>query len=249
MRFLLILCLLLPPMTARAQELTMFAAASLTDALTDVSEKWAAAGHPPLRLTFGSSSTLACYTEQGASANLFASANEKWMDYLASRKLIAPDTRKVMLGNDLVLVMPANKVKRIRIKPGFDLLALLGSNGRLAIGDPTHVPAGLYAKQALTKLGLWDQVAPRLARADNVRGALAFVERGETPAGIVYETDAAASKAVAIAGIFPADTHDTISYPFAVIKSGDTLEARALMTYLGSPDIQAIFAARGFKVE
>jgi molybdate transport system substrate-binding protein len=227
----------------------VFAAASLTDALTDVSEKWAEEGHSPLHLIFASSSTLARHIEQGAPVNLFASADEKWMDYLADRKLIVSDTRKTLLGNDLVLIMPSDKAKPVSIKRGFDLLALLGPDGRLAIGDPTHVPAGLYAKQALTKLGLWDQAAPRLARADDVRGALALVERGEAPAGIVYETDVAASKGVAIVGILPADTYDTISYPFAVIKSGDNPEARALMTYLGSPKIQSVFASRGFKVE
>jgi molybdate transport system substrate-binding protein len=249
MRFLLILYLLLSALTARAQQLTVFGAASLTDAMTDVSVKWAAAGNPPPRLVFKSSSTLAHQIEQGAPVNVFASADEKWMDYLASRKLIVSDTRKVILGNNLVLIMRVDDAKRVRIRSGFDLLALLGSDGRLAIGDPTHVPVGLYAKQALTRLGVWDQIAPRVARADDVRGALTMVERGEAPAGIVYETDASASKAVAIAGIFPAETHETISYPFAVIKSGDTPDARALMTYLGSEDALAIFAAHAFKIE
>jgi molybdate transport system substrate-binding protein len=234
---------------AQAQELTVFAAASLTDAMTDVLVKWASAGHLPLRLYFGSSSTLAHQIELGASANLFASADTKWMDYLADHKLIVPETRKVLLGNDLILIMPRDKARRVIIKPGFDLLALLGPNGRLATGDPAHVPVGLYARQALTTLGLWDRVAPRLAQAENARSAVAMVEHGEAPAGIVYETDAAASKAVAIAGIFPADTHDAISYPFAVVKTGDAPQAYALMIYLGSPEALAIFAAHGFKSE
>jgi len=249
MRFLIILCLLLAPLTARAQELTVFAAASLTDAMKDISTKWAAAGHPALRLSFGASSTLARQIEQSAPANVFASADEKWMDYLADKHLIAADTRKDLLGNDLVLIMPADKVKPVTIKSSFDLLALLGPSGRVATGDPAHVPVGLYAKQALTKLGLWDQVEPRLARTDDVRAALLLVERGEAPVGIVYGTDAAASKGVGVAGVFPADSHDPVSYPFAVVKSGDTPDARALMQFLDGPEARAVFVARGFKVE
>jgi molybdate transport system substrate-binding protein len=249
MRFLLALCLLLAPLAARAQELTVFAAASLTDAMKDVSAQWAKDGHQPLRLSFGASSTLARQIEQGAPANLFASADEKWMDYLADKKLIVADTRKDLLGNDLVLVVPADKPQHVTIGPGFDLLGLLGPNGRIATGDPAHVPVGLYAEQALKKLGMWDAVQPRLARTDDVRGALLLVERGEAPAGIVYATDAAVSKGVMVAGVFPANSHDPVSYPFAVVKAGDTPEARALMTFLAGPDARAIFDKRGFKVE
>ncbi len=249
MRFLLMLCVLLAPLAARAQDLTVFAAASLTDAMKDVSAQWAQAGHQPLRMSFGSSSTLARQIEQGAPANLFASADEKWMDYLAERKLIAADTRKDLLGNDLVLVVAADKPQHVTIGPGFDLLGLLGPNGRIATGDPAHVPVGIYAEQALKKLGQWDAVAPRLARTDDVRSALLLVERGEAPAGIVYATDAAVSKAVMIAGTFPPDSHDPISYPFAVTRSGDTPEARALMALLAGPQARAIFVQRGFKVE
>jgi molybdate transport system substrate-binding protein len=249
MRFLLALCLLLAPLAARAQELTVFAAASLTDAMKDVSAQWAKDGHQPLRLSFGASSTLARQIEQGAPANLFASADEKWMDYLADKKLIVADTRKDLLGNDLVLVVPADKPQHVTIGPGFDLLGVLGPNGRIATGDPAHVPVGLYAEQALKKLGMWDAVQPRLARTDDVRGALLLVERGEAPAGIVYATDAAVSKGVMVAGVFPPGSHDPVSYPFAVVKSGDTPEARALMTFLAGPDARAIFDKRGFKVE
>jgi molybdate transport system substrate-binding protein len=249
MRFLLALCLLLAPLAARAQELTVFAAASLTDAMKDVSAQWAKDGHQPLRLSFGASSTLARQIEQGAPANVFASADEKWMDYLADKKLIVADTRKDLLGNDLVLVVPADKPQHVTIGPGFDLLGLLGPNGRIATGDPAHVPVGLYAEQALKKLGMWDAVQPRLARTDDVRGALLLVERGEAPAGIVYATDAAVSKGVMVAGVFPANSHDPVSYPFAVVKAGDTPEARALMTFLAGPDARAIFDKRSFKVE
>jgi molybdate transport system substrate-binding protein len=249
MRFLLAFCLLLAPLAARAQELTVFAAASLTDGMKDVSAQWARTGHRPLRMSFGSSSTLARQIEQGAPANLFASADQKWMDYLAEKKLIAADTRKDLLGNDLVLVVAADKPQHVTIGPGFDMPGLLGPNGRLATGDPEHVPVGIYAEQSLRKLGLWDAVAPRLARTEDVRAALLLVERGEAPAGIVYTTDAAVSKAVMVAGVFPANSHDPVSYPFAVVASGDTPEARALMAYLAGPEARAIFVRRGFKVE
>ena len=249
MRLLLVLCLLLTPLVARAQQLTVFAAASLTDAMKDVSAQWAQDGHQPLRMSFGSSSTLARQIEQGAPANVFASADEKWMDYLSDKKLIVPETRKDLLGNDLVLVVAADKPQHVTIGPGFDLLGLLGPNGRVATGDPAHVPVGIYAEQALRKLGIWDAVAPRLARTDDVRSALLLVERGEAPAGIVYATDAAASKAVMIAGTFPANSHDPVSYPFAVTKSGDTPDARALMIFLAGPQARAIFVQHGFKVE
>jgi molybdate transport system substrate-binding protein len=249
MRFLLALCLVLAPLAVRAQELTVFAAASLTDAMKDVSAQWAQAGHSPLRLSFGSSSTLARQIEQAAPANLFASADLKWMDFLADKKLIVPETRTDLLSNDVVLVVPADKPKHVTIGPGFDILGLLGPNGRIATGDPKHVPIGIYAEQSLRKLGLWESVEPRLARTEDVRAALLLVERGEAPAGIVYATDAAASKGVMIAGTFPANSHDPVTYPFAVVKSGDTPEARALMKYLSGPQAREIFAKRGFKVE
>ena len=171
------------------------------------------------------------------------------MDYLADKKLIAPQTRKDLLGNDLVLVVPADKPIHVTIGPQFDMLALLGSNGRLATGDPAHVPVGIYAEQALRKLGMWDSVSPKLARTDDVRAALLLVERGEAPAGIVYATDAAASRGVMIAGVFPANSHDPVVYPFAVTQSGDTPGARALMDFLAGPQARAVFVQRGFKVE
>jgi molybdate transport system substrate-binding protein len=249
MRILLFLCVLLVPLAARAQELTVFAAASLTDAMKDISTQWVQAGHQPLRMSFGSSSTLARQIEAGAPANLFASADENWMDYLAQRNLIAADTRKDLLGNDLVLVVPADKPLHVTLGPGFDLLALLGPSGRLAVGDPAHVPVGIYAEQALKKLGWWDSVSPRLAPTADVRAGLLLVERGDAPAGIVYATDAAASKAVMVAGTFPPDSHDPVSYPFAAVKSGDTPETRALLAFLAGPQARAVFVQRGFKVE
>ena len=252
-RVLLLAAILLAPLTARADEvpgdITVFAAASLTDAMKDIAELWTKAGHKAPRLSFGSSSTLARQIEQGAPANLFASADEKWMDYLAGKGLIAPGTRKALLGNDLVLIVPADKARRIDVGPNLNLNDLLGASGRIATGDPAHVPVGIYARQALKQLGLWAEAEPRLARTDDVRSALLLVERGEAPAGIVYATDAAVSKAVSVAGVVPASSHDPVSYPFAVTKTGDTPEARALMTFLAGPEARAVFVQRGFKAQ
>ena len=246
-RVLLALLPLLLPAAARAQ--TVFAAASLTDALREAAALWQREGHPAPTLSFAASSTLAKQIEQGAPANLFASADAKWMDYLDQRSLIAAGTRRNVLGNDLVLVVPADHARTVAIGPGFDLAGLLGPGGRLAVGDPAHVPAGIYAAQALKALGVWDVAEPRLARAEDVRGALLLVERGEAPAGIVYATDAAVSKGVAPAGVFPAGSHDPITYPFAVTKAGDTPEARALLTFLEGPEVRDIFRRRGFRTE
>jgi len=249
MRFLLVLCVLLVPLAARAQELTVFAAASLTDAMKDLSAQWVKAGHQPLRMSFGSSSTLARQIEQGAPANVFASADEKWMDYLQEKNLIVASTRKDLLGNELVLVVPADKPRHVRIDPAFDLLSLLGAAGRLAVGDPAHVPVGIYAEQALKKLGKWDSIEPRLARTNDVRSGLLLVERGEAPAGIVYATDASVSKGVMVAAVFPVESHDPVSYPFAVTKAGDTAEARSLLEFLAGAQARAVFVQHGFKAE
>ncbi len=249
MRLLLLALVVLFPFAAGAQPLTVMAAASLTDAFKDVSVAWEKAWHKPLQMSFGASSTLARQIEQGAPGNIFASADEKWMDYLAERKLIASETRKSLLGNEVVLVVPAGKPQRVTIAPGFDLLGMLGSDGRLAVGDPVHVPVGIYAEQALKKLGLWDAIVPRLARTEDVRAALRFVELGEAPVGIVYATDAAISKGVSVAGVFPESSHDPVTYPFAVVKAGDNPEARALMVFLEGPQAREIFVRRGFKVE
>jgi molybdate transport system substrate-binding protein len=249
MRFLVFLLLILAPLQAGAQTLTVFAAASLTDAMKDISNLWVKAGHEAPRMSFASSSTLAQQIEQGAPVNVFASADEKWMDYLVRANLIATDTRHDLLGNDLVLIVPANHPIHVDIRPGFDPFALLGSDGRLATGDPAHVPAGIYAEQALRKLGLWDKLVPRLAAAPDVRSALLLVERGEAPAGIVYGTDASVSKGVSIAGVFPDSSHDPITYPFAVTKAGDTKEARDFLGFMSAPAAREVWIKRGFKVE
>jgi molybdate transport system substrate-binding protein len=246
---LIVFGVLLPAFVARAQPATVFAAASLTDAMQSVAAAWAKQGHPAPRLSFASSSTLARQIEAGAPANIFASADEKWMNYLADRRAIVAETRKDVLANRLVLVVPSSNPVRVTIAPGFGLASLLGPNGRLAVGDPAHVPAGIYAKQALTKLGVWAVAAPRLAPAEDVRAALLLVERGEAAAGIVYATDANATRSVRIAGFFPADSHDPIRYPFAIVRAGDTPEARALLAFIEGPEGLALFAKSGFGTE
>ncbi len=247
--FLLALALMLPlPMrAAQAEGLTVFAASSLTEAMNDVAKLWEASGHEKPVLSFAASSILVRQIEQGAEANLFASADTQWMDELEAKGQVAAGTRQNLLGNSLVLIAPtASKMAPVAIKPGMDLAALLGGDGRLATGDPAHVPVGIYAEQALRRLGLWGQLEFRLARTANVRGALLLVERGEAPAGIVYATDAAASPGVSVIGTFPADSHDPITYPFAVTRQGDTRQARALLKFLGGSEAGAVFLRRGF---
>ncbi len=231
-----------------ADPVTVMAAASLTDALQALGNAWAARGHPAPRFVFAASSALARQIEQGAPADLFASADEPWMDYLQQRNLILPDSRTSPLGNRLVLIAPANQPGDIALTPGVDLLARLGAQGRLATGDPGSVPVGKYAEAALTTLGAWDAVAPHIARAESVRAALLLVERGEAPLGIVYATDAAASKGVRVVGTFPDDTHPPISYPFALTRRGDRTEAQALLAFLTGPDAALTYRSLGFSV-
>lgn len=254
-RILLLAAPALAIRTAAAQPaapLTVFAAASLQDALRALEPDWRAGGaaNPPMRLSFAASSALARQIEQGAPADLFLSADEPWMDYLAQRDLILPETRVSPLGNALVLVAPARSpLLPVTIGAGTDLAALLGPQGRLATGDPAHVPVGLYAKAALEQLGQWAVVAPRLARAENVRAALLLVERGEAPLGIVYATDARASPGVKVLGRFPAGSHPPVTYPFAVLRrAAGRAEARALLAFLAGPEAAATWRRFGFTV-
>ena len=233
---------------AHAADLVVFAAASLTDALKDIAPLWEKTGGAPLKFSFAASSTLARQMEQGAPANLFISADLQWMDWADQRHLVVTATKRNLLGNTMVMVMPKDSVKPVTISPAMDITALLGADGRIATGDPASVPVGIYAKQAFTKLGLWDKVQPRIAGAESVRAALLLVERHEAPVGIVYATDAAVDPGVAVAGTFPADSHPPIIYPFAVTASGDTPEARRLLDFLAGPEASAAFAKRGFKI-
>ena len=247
-RIVLLIWLLITPLGAQAQEVTVMAAASLTDAMKALGQTWAARGNPVPRFSYGASSALARQIEQGAPADIFASADEPWADYLQARDLLVPGTRVSPIGNTLVLIAPADQPGTIAIGPGVDLLTRLGPEGRIATGDPASVPVGNYAQAALEHLGVWLSVAPRLARAETVRAALLLVERGEAPLGIVYATDAAASKGVRVVGTFPADSHPPITYPFALTKHGDTPQGRALLAFLTGPEAAPVYRKLGFLV-
>ncbi len=232
---------------AQADDTTMLAAASLTNALEELGAQYIAETGKTVVFSFASSSALAKQIEAGSPAQIFASADEKWMDYLAERQLIEEDTRVNPIGNSLVLIVPADSpVTEVTIDSSLDLVALLGADGRLSVGDPDHVPAGGYAKQALETLGFWATAEPLLARAEDVRAALVLVERGEAPAGIVYATDAAVSDQVRVVGTFPADSHRTITYPFAIVAGQDNEDAVAFFSYVTGPTGLATFEKYGF---
>lgn len=242
------LSLYLSAATAMADTVLVFAAASLTNALNEVSEGFAAKTGHVVRPSYAASSALARQIEQGGPAQMFASADLKWMDYLAERKLINPESRFNLLGNTLVLVAPADSaLANVELGPRTDMAALAGS-GRIATGNPDSVPVGLYFKQAMERAGQWTLVAPKLARADSVRSALAFVERGEAVLGVVYATDAAASKKVKVIGRFPDAMHDPIVYPFALISGKDSAAAKAFSDYVRSDEAKGVFARHGFMV-
>lgn len=228
---------------AAAQQ--VFAAASMKNALDDLSAAYTReTGKKPV-LVYGASSTLARQIEKGAPADVFISADQDWMDYAQKHDLIDTGTRRNLLGNELVLIAPATTTGDVDLKTGAELDAKLGG-GRLAMGDPAHVPAGLYGKAALEKLGVWSKVQGRVAAADNVRNALLLVARGEAPYGIVYKTDANAEKRVRIAGTFPADSHAPIIYPVAVTKQANRAEADPFFKFLQSPAALATFQRYGF---
>jgi len=231
---------------AHAADITVFGAASLKDALSQVEQEWSAKTGHSAALSFAASSVLSRQIEASGGADVFISADTDWMDYLQARHLIDEKSRRNLLANHLVLIEPASAHATIAIAPHFDLAADLGS-GRLALADPGSVPAGKYAKEALTHLGVWDSVAGRVAPAENVRVALAYVARGETPLGIVYTTDALAEPRVRIAGTFPDDTHAPILYPEALTKGANPL-ARDFLAFLSGPTARAIFQANGFVI-
>lgn len=241
--------MLATPALAQPAPVTVFAAASLTDALRALGQDWAARGNPAPRLSFAASSALARQIEQGAGADLFLSADEPWMDFLRSRDLIVNASRISPIGNALVLVAPSSPARApVALGRGTDLLALAGG-GRIATGDPAHVPAGRYAEAALRWMGQWEAVSPRLARADNVRSALLLVARGEAPLGIVYATDAAISPGVAVLGTFPAESHMPITYPFALTRrAADNPQAAALQAFLAGPEAAATWDRFGFRL-
>jgi len=234
---------------ARAAEagkpaLTVFAAASLTNALQELGDGFTRETSIPVRFSFASSAALARQIENGSPADIFFSADLEWMDYLQTRNLIQRDTRHDVLGNRLVLIAPADSKIELKITAQFPLAAALGK-GRLATGDPDAVPAGRYAREALTTLGVWNAMADRLVRADSVRSALAYVDRGEVPLGIVYETDALIDKNVRVVDVFPANSHLPIIYPIAMTPSARP-ESAKFVAYLRGPAGDAVFKAYGF---
>jgi molybdate transport system substrate-binding protein len=226
---------------------TVFAAASLTSALQEIDTAYAKMSGLQVKESFASSSTLARQIEAGAPAQVFISADTKWMDYLARKGLIA--ARSPLLGNELALIAPAaSPISPRAIDRNLDWLGLLGHDGRMAVGDPDHVPAGIYAKEALQNLGAWKDLEKRLARADDVREALAYVERSDAPLGIVYVTDARASAKVKIVGVFPESAHSPIVYPEGIVKGAESPAVQNYYRYLQSSAARNIFARYGFKM-
>ncbi len=252
MRRVFMLCLMLalgsgtPGIAAdRKPALTVFAAASLTEALQAAGAAYSARTAVPVRFSFASSAAIARQLEAGAPADIFISADAEWMDYAQRHGLIVPATRTTVARGRLALIAPAGSAIRLRIGRGMPLAAGLGQAGRLAIGDPDAVPAGRYARAALQTLGAWNGVADRLARAENVRVALAYVARGEAPLGIVYETDARAEPRVRVIGIFPQSSHPPIVYPIALTRRASPAASGFLAFLRGAPG-QAIFRRFGF---
>ncbi len=235
-----------PALGAAAQKppITVFAAASLRDALHELTGAFTKSSGIAVKTSFAASSALARQINSGAPADVFVSADLEWMDYLQKRGLIRPGTRRNLVGNSLVLIAPAGSRIRLTIAPHFPIAAALGT-GRLVTGDPDSVPVGKYARAALTSLGIWAPLAGRLVRADNVRVALALVARGEAKLGIVYKTDAMIENKVRIVGVFPAATHAPIVYPIALTQTAKP-DAAALLAYLCSPAGAAVFAKYGF---
>jgi len=242
--------LVIAPLPARAQErtpLTVFAAASMKEALDAVNDAWKTAGNPPARLSYAASGPLARQIEQGAPADLFISADDAWMDYLQSRGGILPDRRRVIATNRLVVIAGQRSARLVTLEPGMRAEPL-HIGGKLAIGDPKSVPAGAYAKAALEQLGIWNSVQPQLVMVENVRVALALVARGEAETGIVYASDAAAEPKVRIIGTFPSRLHPPIRYPAAPVAASRNPDAAAFLAFLGGPEARAIFVRLGFGV-
>ena len=244
-----LLALATPQAPAQAQggDLVVFAAASLKNALDAVNAQWKKETGKEAKISYAASSALAKQIEGGAPAQMFISADLDWMNYLAQKNLIRPDTRSNLLGNRIVLIAPKDKAQPVEIKRGLDLAKILG-DGRLAMANVASVPAGKYGKAALEKLGIWDSVSGKVAQAENVRAALLLVSRAEAPAGIVYQTDAAADPNVKIIGTFPEDTHPPIIYPIALTANTSHPDAAALLAYIKSAMAKPLFEAQGFTV-
>jgi len=233
------------PALAQPRDVLVFAAASLKEALDGVAVQWNRETGKKAVISYAASSALARQIEQGAPAQVFISADLDWMDYLAERKLIKPESRSNLLGNRIVLIAPKTSTANVRIERGFPLASMLGG-GRVAMADVRAVPAGKYGKAALEFLGVWDTVANRVVQAENVRVALVLVARGEAPLGIVYQTDAAADPSVKTIGVFPEASHPAILYPIALTSAAAHPDAPAFLAYVKSAAARPLFAASGF---
>lgn len=234
------------PAMAEEQKITVFAAASLTNALQEIATQYKKEKNVDIVSSFASSSTLARQIEQGAPADLFISADQQWMDYAQDKALMDTATRHTLLGNELVVIAPKDSaVTKIEINEKTDWKSLL-KGGHLAVGDPDHVPAGIYAKEALQNLKSWDELAPVMARANDVRSAMALVEREEAPLGIVYGSDAVASSKVKVVGTFPASSHKPVEYPMAIVKDHKNATVTGFYDYLKTPAAAAVFTRYGF---
>jgi molybdate transport system substrate-binding protein len=233
---------------AQATDVTVFAAASLKNALDDAAKLYEAKTGEKVVVSYAASPALAKQIESGAPADIFFSADLDWMDYLEKKNLIDAASRHTLLSNTLVLVAPKDSTLALPIEKNFPLLQALGPDGKLAMASVDTVPAGKYGKAALSYLGVWDAVAPRVAQAENVRAALVFVAKGEAPLGIVYGTDAKSEPAVRVVGIFPADSHPKILYPVALLASAKP-EARKFLDFLLSSEAAPAFEAQGFSIE
>jgi molybdate transport system substrate-binding protein len=242
-----IAAMVVQPAAAQTKDLLVFAAASLKNALDDISAQWQREAGKKIAISYAASPALARQIEQGAPADIFISADLDWMDYVQQRNLIKQDTRSNLLGNKIVLIAPKNSNASLKIAPGFNLSGALGS-GRLAMADTKAVPAGKYGKSALEALGVWASVQDKVAQAENVRAALLLVSRGEAPLGIVYETDAAADPNVKIVDAFPANTHPAIVYPVAITAASGNPDATAFLAYLKSAKARPLFERQGFTV-
>jgi molybdate transport system substrate-binding protein len=236
---------LLVAVPARADDVLVFAAASLKNALDDAVTAFDKTSGDTVRVSYGASSALAKQIESAAPADIFISADLGWMDYVDKKNLVKAGTRTNLLGNVLVLVAPAAHAAPVKIEQGFPLATMLGS-GRLAMANPDSVPAGKYGKAALEQLGVWASVESKVAPAEDVRAALNFVSRGETPYGIVYKTDAAADKDVAVVGTFPAGSYPAIIYPIAQLASSKSAEAGKFIAFLHSDTAKPFFERQGF---
>lgn len=234
------------PLTAHAEDITVFAAASMTNALAEIEENFEAETGHSLAISLAGSSALARQIQQGAPADIFISANPGWMDTLEEEGLVEPGTRFDLLNNSIVLIA-AGDADAVEITPDLDLAGLL-DGGRLAMALVDAVPAGIYGKASLESLGLWDDVEAQVAQADNVRAALALVATGEAPYGIVYATDAAAEAGVTVVGTFPADSHPAIVYPAADLAGRDVPAETEFLEYLKGAEARAAFERQGFVV-